>query len=99
MTGRLHFPSDAIYVADLDKAIKALAPDSSRFFDEGLCHSVEKFTAAAPEKTFEMKARKMIETYGDLIKFRWSWEQFKLLMLKPSDGKPGAKTFSADVEY
>ena len=72
MIGQLRFPRDAKYVADLDKAIKALDPDWSRLFDEGLCHSVEKFTAAAPEKTFEMKARKLIKTCRDLIKFRWS---------------------------
>jgi hypothetical protein len=221
MTSRIDFPRDAKYVADLYKAVMALNPAMSRFFDEGLCHSVEKFAAAAPQKTFEIKAheyttdkrfgcgflyeagdtaalidklksapaatsnvlkiwevaprrvrieldfnnmqgvskmmpglimlgamkygtpgqglpnmeavnkisktyvdaslavarmsaannhlqftikaRKVIDTNGkrdgDLVKFRWSWERFTRLMLKPSDGNPSAKVFYAVVEY
>jgi hypothetical protein len=221
MTSRFDFPRDAKHVAHLYKAVMNLSPDLDKFFDEGLCHSVEKFAALVPQKAFEIRAReyttdkrfgcgflyeagdtaalidklksaptvtsnvlkiwevaprrvrieldfskqqdvskfmpgfillgamkyakpgqaaptmeavtkvsqayvaaslavarmsaannhlqftikalKVIETNGeqdgDLVKFRWGWEQFTQLMLEPSAVKPEAKMFYAVVEY
>lgn len=57
MTGRLDFPRDAVYVAEFYKAIMALQPATKQYFDEGLCHSVEKLAALNPHQNFDLKTR------------------------------------------
>ncbi len=52
---------------------------------------------------FAIKARKIIETNGeqegDLVRFRWGWEEMTRLLLKPSDVAQQDKVFYALVEY
>lgn len=222
LTSRLDFQRDAKHVAELYKAIMELQPGMGQFFDEGLCHSVEKLAAKSPQLKLNLKSREyttekrfgcgflyeagdtaalidkfnsaptqtgnilkikevgprrvrielhfnnvpdlrqmmpglimlgvmkygspgqgvpnmeaiekisrlyvnaslamarmaapnnhlqiaikaanVIDTNGeqdgDLVKFRWSWEEFARLMLKqPGDGQPDAKIYYAEVEY
>jgi len=221
VTSRLDFPRDAEHVANLYKAIMELKPETSKFFNDGLCHSVEKLAALNPQKSFDLrareyttdtrfgcgflyeagdsailidkikqslgsadsvlkieqlaprrarieidfnnmpdisqmmpglimlgamkyggpsqglpnmeavnkiskayaaaalamtrmsapnnhlqltiKARKIVETNGvregNLVKFRWSWEEFTRLMVKPTEGKPESKIYFAVIDY
>lgn len=57
MTGRLDFPRDAVHVAEFYKAIMALRPETKKYFDEGLCHSVEKLVALNPHQNVDLKTR------------------------------------------
>ncbi|MGI9477197.1 MAG: hypothetical protein ACR2PI_10880 [Hyphomicrobiaceae bacterium] len=221
VTSRLDFPRDAEHVANLYKAIMELRPETSKYFNEGLCHSVEKLAATNPQNTIDVrareyttdtrygcgflyeagdsailidkvkqslgttdtvfkieqlaprrariemdfsnmpdlsqmmpglimlgamkyggtsqgmpnmdavnkiskayaeaalamtrmsapnnhiqltiKARKIVDTNGtregNLVKFRWSWEEFTRLMVKPTDGKAEAKVYYAVIDY
>ena len=221
VTSRLDFPRDAEHVANLYKAIMELSPETKKYFNEGLCHSVEKLAATNPQNTIDLrareyttdtrfgcgflyeagdsailidkikqslgttdtvlkieqlaprrarieadfnnmpdlsqmmpglimlgamkyggssqglpnmdavnkiskayaeaalamtrmsasnnhiqltiKARKIVETNGvregDLVKFRWTWEAFTRLMVKPTDGKAESKVFYAVIDY
>lgn len=220
VTSRLDFPRDAVHVANFYKAIMALKPETSRYFDDGLCHAVEKLAATNPQQPvdlktreyttdkrfgcgflyeagdsavlidklqnglgatgvvkieplaprrvrieidfnnmpdlsqmmpglimlgvmkyggpsqglpnmaaidkiskayaeaalamarmsapnshlqFAIKARRVVETNGeqdgDLVRFRWSWEEFIRLMVKPTEGEPTTKVFYAVVDY
>lgn len=221
VTSRLDFPRDAVHVANFYKAIMALKPETSRYFEDGLCHAVEKLAAVNPQQPVDLKtreyttddrfgcgflyeagdsavlvdklqnglgstdgvvkieplaprrarieidfnkmpdlsqmmpglimlgvmkyggpgqglpnmaaidkiskayaeaalaiarmsapnnhlqlaikARRVIETNGeqdgDLVRFRWSWEEFVRLMVKPTEGQPTSKVFYAIVDY
>lgn len=57
VTSRLDFPRDAVHVANFYKAIMELRPETNKFFNDGLCHSVEKLAAINPNQTFDLKAR------------------------------------------
>ncbi|MFT7578317.1 MAG: hypothetical protein ACI9XZ_004724, partial [Alphaproteobacteria bacterium] len=57
MTSRLDFPRDAVHVANFYKAIMELRPETQKFFNDGLCQSVEKLAAMNPQKTIDLKAR------------------------------------------
>jgi hypothetical protein len=52
---------------------------------------------------FAIKGRKVIETNGaqegDLVRFRWSVEEFTRLIVKPSEGSPEDKVFYAVIDY
>ena len=52
---------------------------------------------------FTIKARKIVETNGvregDLVKFRWSWEEFTRLMVKPTEGNAESKVYYAVIDY
>lgn len=57
MTSRLDFPRDAEHIANFYKALMQVQPQTQKFFDEGLCQSVEKFAAMSPRNTIDLKAR------------------------------------------
>lgn len=57
MTSRLDFPRDAVHIANFYKALMQVQPQTQKFFDEGLCQSVEKFAAMSPRNTIDLKAR------------------------------------------
>ena len=57
MTSRLDFPRDAVHVANFYKALMELRPETQKYFDDGLCQSVEKFAAMSPKQTIDLKAR------------------------------------------
>lgn len=60
---------------------------------------------SAPNNHLQLtiKARKVVETNGvregELVKFRWSWEEFIRLMVKPTEGKSESKIYYAVIDY
>lgn len=66
VTSRLDFPRDAVHVAKLYQAILELQPGMARFFEDGLCASVEKFAALQPGEPIAVTGREYTteERYG-----------------------------------
>ena len=97
MLGAMKYGNPAQGLPDreaIDKITKA-------YIDASL--AMARMSAANNHLQFAIKAAKVIETNGerdgDLVRFRWSWEDFTRLMLKPADGPAAAKTYFAVVEY
>jgi hypothetical protein len=57
VTSRFDFPRDAIHVAKLYQAMLELQPGMARFFEDGLCQSVEKFAALVPSAQIIIQGR------------------------------------------
>lgn len=65
--------------------------------------AITRMSAPNNHIQFSIKARKVIETNGqpdgDLVRFRWSAEEFIRLMVKRDDREPSDRVYYAIIEY
>jgi hypothetical protein len=82
-------------------SMEAIDRVSKAYVDAAL--AMARMSAPNNHVQFAIRARKVIDTNGeqsgDLVKFRWSWEEFTRLILKPADGKQESKIFYAVIDY
>jgi hypothetical protein len=81
-------------MAAIDKITKAYAEAAL---------AMARMSASGNHIQYAIKARRVIETNGkqegNLVRFRWSWEDFIRLMIKPTAGAPESKIYYAVIEY
>ena len=97
MLGALKYGTPGQGVPD----IKAINKVAELYAEASL--AMARMMAPSNRVQLAIRAAKVIDTNGDrdgdLVKFRWTWEEFVRLMLKPAEGNREAKIFYAVVEY